>query len=86
MNKYIIEFLGTLFFVYTILATKRAIPIGLSLMVAIILGGSISGGNYNPVVSIIMNAIGVLPSHDLFPYIACQLAGGLVALELYKRV
>ena len=86
MNKYLVEFLGTMFFLYVILATGSAIPIGLALAVAIMVGGKISGGNYNPAVSIMMVAAGKLPKSDLVPYIVAQVAGGLAALELYKRV
>ena len=86
MNKYLVEFLGTMFFLYVILATGSAIPIGLALAVAIMVGGKISGGNYNPAVSIMMVAAGKLPKSDLVPYIVAQVSGGLAALELYKRV
>ena len=86
MNKYLVEFLGTMFFLYVILATGSAIPICLALAVAIMVGGKISGGNYNPAVSIMMVAAGKLPKSDLVPYIVAQVAGGLVALELFKRV
>ena len=86
MNKYLVEFLGTMFFLYVILATGSAIPIGLALAVAIMVGGKISGGNDNPAVSIMMVAAGKLPKSDLVPYIIAQISGGLVALELYKRV
>lgn len=86
MNKYLVEFIGTLFFLYVILATGKAVPIGLSLMIAILLGGQISGGNFNPAVSIMMAAAGKLQMHDLMPYILAQVAGGLAALELYRRI
>ena len=86
MNKYVVEFLGTLFFLYVILATGKALPIGLALAVAIMVGGKISGGNYNPAVSVMMAAGGKLPMNDLLPYVVAQVAGGLVALELYRRV
>jgi len=33
-----------------------------------------------------MVAAGKLPKNELMPYILAQLAGGLAALELYKRV
>jgi glycerol uptake facilitator-like aquaporin len=86
MNKYIAEFLGTLFFLYVILATGSAVPIGLALMAAILILGPYSGGNFNPAVSIMMVASGKMPAADLLPYVIAQVAGGLVALELYKRV
>jgi glycerol uptake facilitator-like aquaporin len=86
MNKYLVEFLGTLFFLYVILATGKAVPIGLALMIVILLGGKISGGNFNPAVSIMMAAAGKLQMQDLMPYILAQVAGGLAALELYRRL
>lgn len=86
MNKYIVEFLGTLFFLYVILATGKALPIGLALIVAILLGGKISGGNFNPAVSVMMALAGKLPMHELLPYVLAQISGGIVALELYRHV
>ena len=86
MNKYLIEFLGTMFFLYVILATRHPLAIGLALTIAIMFGGRISGGNFNPAVSVMMVAANKLPVHELMPYIVAQIAGGLAALELYKRV
>ena len=86
MNKFVAEFLGTMFFLYVILATGSALPIGLALAVAIMTVGRYSGDNFNPAVSVMMVAAGKLPSEDLLPYILAQIAGGLFALELYKRV
>jgi len=40
----------------------------------------------NPAVSIVMAAAGKLPTTDLVPYCIAQILGGLVALEIYKRV
>jgi aquaporin Z len=86
INKYLVEFFGTMFFLYVILATGSAIPIGLALTIAIMVGGKISGGNFNPAVSVMMVAAGKLPKRDLVPYIIAQVAGGLAALELFKRI
>ena len=85
MNKYLVEFLGTLFFLYVIIATGNALAIGAALAIAIMLGGPISGGNFNPAVTIMMAAAGKLKTNDVLPYILSQVAGGLAALELYKR-
>ena len=65
MNKYLVEFLGTLFFLYVILATGNALAIGAALAIAILVGGGISGGNFNPAVSVMMVAAGKLPKNDL---------------------
>lgn len=86
MNKYLVEFLGTLFFIYIILATNNALAIGAALAVAVILGGPISGGCFNPAVSVVMAAAGKIPNSDLLPYILAQVLGGLAALELFKRM
>jgi aquaporin Z len=86
LNKYLVEFLGTLFFLYVIVATGNAIAIGAALAIAIMVGGSISGGHFNPAVSVMMTVAGKLSKAELVPYILAQVAGGLVALELYKRV
>ncbi len=86
MNKYLVEFLGTLFFIYIILATDNALAIGAALAVAVILGGPISGGCFNPAVSVVMAAAGKIPNSDLLPYILAEVLGGLAALELFKRM
>jgi|UniRef100_A0A6C0HDG5 aquaporin Z len=84
MNKYIVEFLGTLFLVFVILATGNWLAIGAALAVAVLLGGAISGGAYNPAVTLALLAAGKIPSSDVIPYIVAQVAGGLAAFELVK--
>jgi aquaporin Z len=84
-NKYLVEFLGTLFFLYIIIATNNALAIGAALALAIYLGGKITGGNFNPAVSVMMVVAGKLPKQDLIGYILAQILGGLAAFELYKR-
>ena len=86
INKLVAEFLGTMFFLYVILATGDAVAIGLALMAVIFILGKTSGGHFNPAVSVMMAAGGKLSMKDLSPYIVAQVAGGLAALELYKRV
>lgn len=86
MNKFVVEFLGTMFFLYVILASGNPLAIGLALVVAILVGGKISGGNFNPAVSVMMTAAGKLNKNDLLPYIVAQVAGGLAALELHKKL
>ena len=55
MNKYFVEFLGTLFLVFVIFATGNYLAIGAALAVAILLGSAISGGAFNPAVSNIID-------------------------------
>ncbi len=86
MNRYFTEFLGTMFFLYVIAATGNPLAIGAALAISMLVGGPISGGHFNPAVTVMMAAAGKIPTNDVIPYIISQLAGGLVALELYKLV
>lgn len=85
LNKYLVEFVGTLFLVYVILALKTPIAIGAALTIAILVGGKISGGNFNPIVTLVMTMSGKSKNRHLLPYILAQAAGGIAALELYKK-
>jgi len=85
MQKYFVEFLGAILFVYIILATGNPLAIGATLAIVILMTSPISGGHINPAVSITMAAAGKLPTVDLVPYCLAQILGALVALEIYKR-
>ena len=86
MKGYLVEFLGSLFFVYVILATGNPLAIGAALTLVILLTKDISGGHINPAVTIAMVSAGKLQTNDLIPYAMAQIMGALVALEIYKRV
>lgn len=82
---YFLEFLGTIFFVYVILATNNPLAIGAALALVLLLIGNISGGYVNPAVTIALASAGKLPNNEVFPFILLQVFGGLIALEIYKR-
>ena len=86
MNKIFVEFLGTFFFLYVILATGNPLAIATALAIAILFGGKISGGHFNPAVSVMMCAAGKLHKNDVLAYVIAQIAGGLAALETYKHL
>ncbi len=82
MKKYITEFIGTFFLVITIgLATgdNAPIAIGSALMVMIYAGGHISGGHYNPAVTLGVLVRQRISPGDAVSYILAQVAGGLAA-------
>jgi len=85
MNEYLVEFLGTMFFVYVILATGNPLAIGAALALIILLAKDISGGLMNPAVTITMVAAGQLPSSELVPIVMAHVLGALVGLEIYKE-
>lgn len=85
MYNYLVEFLGSVFFVYVILATGNPLAIGAAFALIILLTRNISSGFLNPAISIVMVSIGKIEVNDLIPYILAQTFGALVALEIYKR-
>jgi aquaporin Z len=87
MGKYAVEFIGTFFFVLTIGMTVIApgagdmapLAIGAALMVMIYAGGHISGGHYNPAVTLAVFLRGKCALKDVPGYMVAQVAGGAVA-------
>ena len=86
MQKYLVEFAGTMFLMFIILATGNWMAIGAALAIGALLGGPISGGAYNPAVAIALMTSGKLPRSDVIPYIIAELAGALAAVQLVKMV
>ena len=86
MNKLLVEFTGTLFFLYVIITTGNALAMGTALAIAVMIGGPISGGHFNPAVTLMMASAGKQPTNEVLPYILAQIAGGLAAFELSKRI
>jgi aquaporin Z len=88
MHKYLTEFIGTLFLVLTIGLTVTAgsefapLAIGLSLMIMVYAGGHVSGGHYNPAVSLAAMLAGALPRAEYLPYVLAQVVGATVAALL----
>jgi aquaporin Z len=86
MQKYLVEFAGTMFLMFIILATGNWIAIGAALAICALLGGPISGGAYNPAVAIALMTSGKLSRSDVIPYIIAEIAGALAAVQLVKMV
>ena len=85
-QNYLVEFFGTMFYVYVILATGNPLAIGASIALVILLIRNISGAYLNPAVTIVMASARQLPNTEVLPYCLAEILGGLVALEIYKRV
>ena len=85
MHKLLVEFLGTLLLVFVVLATGHWAAIGLALAVAVFLGGSISGGAYNPAVALSLYMKKSLSANDLVMYIVVQLLAAVVAFFVYQN-
>ena len=88
MKKYITEFIGTFFLVLTIGLTGNPLAIGAALMVMIYAGGHISGGHYNPAVTLAVLIRGRISISDAMVYMGSQLAGAIAAalvVGIYKQ-
>lgn len=87
MNKYITEFIGTFFLVLTIgcsvviggAGVIAPLAIGSALMVMIYAGGHISGGHYNPAVTLGVWVRARCASRDVIFYWVAQLIGAALA-------
>jgi len=92
MNKYIAEFIGTFFFVLTIGCTVigsgagalAPLAIGSALMVMIFAGGHISGGHFNPAVTLGVWMRGKCDTKDVAPYMTFQIIAGVLAALAVK--
>lgn len=87
MKKYLVEFIGTFFLVLTVGMTVIApgagalapLAIGSALMVMIYAGGHVSGGHYNPAVTLAVWLRGRCAACDVPFYILAQILGAWVA-------
>ena len=87
MKKYIAEFIGTFFLVLTVGCTVipgapgviAPLAIGGALMVMVYAGGHISGGHFNPAVTLAVFIRGRCEARDVIPYWVAQLAAAAAA-------
>lgn len=87
MKKYLVEFIGTFFLVLTVgmtviepgAGTLAPIAIGLSLMIMVYAGGHVSGGHYNPAVTLAVRLRGRCATKDVLPYWISQILGSIAA-------
>ncbi len=92
MNKYLTEFIGMFFFVLTVgcavignsIGSLAPLAIGSVLMVMIYAGGHISGGHFNPAVTLGVWLRGKCETKDVLPYMIAQIAGAALAAVVVK--
>src|SRR4030088_2605344 len=89
LRKWIVEFIGTFFLVYVIGCVSLQghvllgpLAIGASLMVMIFAGGHISGGHYNPAVTLAIWLRGKITMSEAIPYMIAQIIGAILAALL----
>src|SRR5512135_1988193 len=91
MKKYTVEFIGTFFLLLVIglcviepggAGAMAPLAIGTVLMVMVYAGGHISGGHYNPAVTLGVWMRGKCAAKDVPFYMVAQVLGGLAASSL----
>ena len=90
MNKYLAEFIGTFALVMAgtgAIANNAglvgiAFAHGLAIMVMAFAFGKISGGHFNPAVTVTMAIGGKMDTKDFIPYIVAQCLGAIAASAL----
>ena len=88
LRCYTVEFIGTFFLVFTVGCVSllggdgviNAIAIGFALMIMVYAGGAVSGGHFNPAVSLAVTMRKALPSSEFIPYVISQLLGSAAAV------
>lgn len=92
MNRYFTELVGTFLFVFSIaLAVAHAgafapLAIGVALMCVVYMGGHVSGGHYNPAVTLAVYLRGGFSAKDIAPYMIAQLVGASLAAWLASGI
>ena len=94
MKKYLVEFIGTFFLVFTVGSTVIApgagilapLAIGASLMVMVFAGGHVSGGHFNPAVTLAVWIRGKCDTRDVVPYWIAQVGAAFVAAYLVHKM
>lgn len=80
------ELIGTFFFVLTIALTFDPFAIATMLMAWVYIGHFVSGGHYNPAVSLGVALRGRLSWHKLPYYIGAQILGGFAAFAITSYI
>ena len=86
MQHSMMELVGTFFLTVAISLTGNPIAIGLMLMAMIYVGGHVSGGHYNPVLTFAVWMRGKLHTNDMLGYMAAQTAGALLGVWLFTMI
>jgi aquaporin Z len=90
MKKYLVEFIGMFLFVLTVgmvvinpgIGSLAPLAIGSVLMVLVYAGGHVSGGHYNPAVTLAVWLRGRCATKDVVPYWISQILGAFVASQV----
>jgi glycerol uptake facilitator-like aquaporin len=84
MKEVAIEFLGTMFFLYVVVATGSPLAIGAALALSLYIGGS--GSNFNPAATLMLVLSGKQSMKMVAPYLIAQFAAAIAVACLWNRI
>jgi len=82
----LVEALGTFVFISVIVATLNPWAIGATLAILIFLVGGISGGHFNPAVTVATLWNRGIATDNAVAYIVAQVAAGIAAVTVFNRM
>lgn len=85
LSEFLVELLGSFISISVILQYQKVIPTIIALGAMIYFGGPVSGGHFNPILSLAMYLNQSLTIYELILYIVAQVIGGLMAFKFVKH-
>ncbi len=87
MKQYLVELIGAFFLTLAVTFTlSTPIAVGLMLMALYYVGESVSGGYYNPALSVAGWMRGILPVEEMMLYSGVQSIGAFLGVALYRAI
>lgn len=86
MNAPLVEFFGTALLLSAVAFTGDGLMVVAALATAIFLGGKVSGGHFNPAITLLQYASGKVSQQRALTYIGAQVAAAAAVFGLSKIV
>lgn len=86
MRQYLMELIGTFFLTLAVSITGNPIAVGLMFMAMYYIGEGVSGGYFNPALSVAAWMRGVLPMEEMLIYTGVQSLGAFLGVWLFRAL
>ena len=86
MLEYLVEFIGTFFFLSVIIITNNPLAVGLALSSMVWFGSKVSGGHFNPAVNLMMLLNKKINMTQFIGQTLAQFVGAVAAYCYYKQI
>lgn len=84
MNAPLVEFFGTALLLSAVAFTGDGLMVVAALAAAIALGGKVSGGHFNPAVTLLQYASGKVSQYRALTYVGAQVAAAVAVFGLSR--